>query len=127
MKHDRRRLLKLSAILAVLTLVGGELFARWVLGLGTPPLSMTHPSIEYLYQPSQDVRRFGNRILINAYGMRSPDFPAHKQDPDERRIMVFGDSVLNGGAQTDHEALATSILSRQLAEIGRQCGECLHR
>jgi hypothetical protein len=78
---------------------------------------MTHPSIEYLYQPNQDVRRFGNRILINAYGMRSPDFPALKQDPDERRILVFGDSVLNGGAQTDHEALATSILSRQLADV----------
>ena len=29
--------------------------------------------------------------------------------------MVFGDSVLNGGAQTDHEALATSVLARDLS------------
>ena len=28
--------------------VGGEWFARSVLGLGDPPLSITHPRIEYL-------------------------------------------------------------------------------
>jgi len=95
--------------------VGGELFARFGLGLGTPPLSMTHPSIEYLYQPNQDISRFGNRIKVNAYGMRSPDFPVHKPNSAERRVMVFGDSVLNGGAQTDHEVLATSMLAHDLS------------
>ena len=37
----------LLCIAVVLALAGGELFARFSLGLGTPPLSITHPPIEY--------------------------------------------------------------------------------
>ena len=39
----------LAAICALL--LAGEWFARSVLGLGDPPLSITHPRIEYLYAP----------------------------------------------------------------------------
>ena len=99
-----------------LTLVAGlELFARFGLGLGTPPLSQLHPRIEYLFQPNQDVQRFGNRVLINAYSMRTPDFALVKPE-DELRVMIFGDSVLNGGNLTDHAALATTLLGQRLAE-----------
>lgn len=90
------------------------------MGLGTPPLSINHPTIEYLYAPSQDVRRFGNRFLVNAYSMRSPDFAARKTDPREWRVLVLGDSVVNGGSQTDHDELATTLLQQQLEEqLGR--------
>lgn len=99
-----------------LALVAGlELFARFGLGLGTPPLSQPHPRIEYLFQPNQDVSRFGNRVLVNTYGMRSADFPELKP-AKEFRVMIFGDSVLNGGNLTDHDALATTLLSQRLAE-----------
>lgn len=47
-------------------LAGGELTARFGLGLGNPPLSQAHPRIEYLLAPNQDVKRFGNRVAINA-------------------------------------------------------------
>lgn len=97
-------------------LLGGEVFARFALGLGDPPLSIAHPSIEYLLKADQDVRRFGNRFLTNAYGMRSPNFPASK-DSGELRVLVFGDSVLNGGSQIDQEVLATSRLAERLARI----------
>lgn len=107
-----------GALLVVLGL--GEAFARVYLGLGTPPLYVEHPTIEYLHKPNQDVRRFGNRVLINAYGMRSENFPRHRQ-PGEIRIMVFGDSVLNGGSLTDHAKLATTLLAKSLrARTGRQ-------
>ena len=99
----------------LILVVGVELVARYVLGLGTPPLSQPHPRIEYLFQPNQDVSRFGNRVLINAYGMRSADFPELKP-AEELRVMIFGDSVLNGGNLTDHDALATTLLSQRLAE-----------
>lgn len=92
----------------------GELFARLYLGLGTPPLSITHPRIEYLYQPDQDVMRFGHRFAVNHYGMRSKAFPPHKER-DELRVMVFGDSVLNGGNLTDQRELATEIAADALA------------
>ena len=93
----------------------GEIFARYFLGLGTPPLSITHPKIEYMYKPNQDVYRFGNHFVTNQYGMRSEPF-TKKKSSDELRIMVFGDSVVNGGNLTDQAELATSILKERLAK-----------
>ena len=43
----KRWLIPLAAICALL--LAGEWFARAALGLGDPPLSITHPRIEYLY------------------------------------------------------------------------------
>ena len=94
----------------------GELVARR-LGLGTPPLSITHPTIEYLFKPDQDVYPFHNHVHINAYGMRSRNFPIRKSRSDEYRVLVFGDSVINGGNQTDDKALATSILEARLPKF----------
>lgn len=102
--------------MSLAVILAGELFARIGLGLGTPPLSIRHPTIEYMFRPKQDVYRFGNHILINQYGMRSEDFPAGRLGSDEIRVMVFGDSVLNGGSQTDHESLATTLLSKELTQ-----------
>lgn len=96
----------------------GEIFARYYLGLGTPPLSVTHPTIEYMFKPNQDVYRFGNRFVTNQYGMRTVPFNPIKGN-DEFRIMVFGDSVLNGGNLTDHGELATTILQNNLSEKNR--------
>lgn len=101
---------------AMVAIIGGEIFARYYLGLGTPPLSITHPQIEYMFKPNQDVKRFGNHIMINQYGMRTVSFDAHKSDNGEFRVMVFGDSVLNGGNLTDHSALATTLLQERLSE-----------
>ena len=94
-------------------LLAGEWFARSVLGLGDPPLSITHPRIEYLYAPNQDVRRFGKRFFVNDYSMRSAPLAARK-GADERRVLVFGDSVVNGGNLTDHQDLATTRLAHDL-------------
>lgn len=113
MHKKYRKYLILVTIAVTVTFICGELFARYYLGLGTPPLLVTHPTIEYLLKPDQDVYRFGNRIVVNHYGMRSLPFAAHAAD--ELRIMVFGDSVLNGGGQTDHASLATTILQERLA------------
>jgi lysophospholipase L1-like esterase len=97
-------------------IAGGELFARYYLGLGTPPLSVADPQIEYLFMPDQDVTRFGNHFFTNHYGMRSNAFPV-KREAHELRVMVFGDSVLNGGNLTDQADLATSILKNNLTEL----------
>ena len=104
----------LVALAAVCLLaVSGEWWARAVLGLGDPPLSITHPRIEYLYAPNQDVRRFGKRFFVNDYSMRSAPLAARK-GADERRVLVFGDSVVNGGNLTDHQDLATTRLAHDL-------------
>lgn len=105
----KRKLIVLGALLVV-GLALGELGARYLLGLGTPPLSVAHPRIEYMFAPNQDVRRFGNRQLFNEYGMRNPKV---SEWGAARRVLVFGDSVLNGGSLTDHEALATTLATRE--------------
>jgi hypothetical protein len=110
-----RRLILFSAIVLVGLFVGGEIFARLVLGLGTPPLSVRSDAYEYMFKPSQDVKRFGNRVVINEYGMRSDTAP---QSDATKVILVFGDSVLNGGNLTDQNALATSILQDRLRASG---------
>ncbi|WP_200336250.1 SGNH/GDSL hydrolase family protein [Thiocystis violacea] len=46
--------------------------------------------------------------------MRSDDFPERKAE-GEIRIMVFGDSVVNGGNLTDHSRLATTLMAAQLS------------
>lgn len=100
----------------VILLVAGELSARFILGLGTPPLSMADPTMEYRLHPEQDLFRFGNRIQINAYSMRSADFPSEKSNPNELRVMVFGDSVINGGSLTDQADLATERIKTALED-----------
>ena len=96
-------------------LIAAELIARFYYGLGDPPLVQADPRIEYLYQPSKTYYRFGHVIHYNAYSMRSEDFPQRRQDPRELRIMVLGDSVINGGASTDQNELATELLKARLS------------
>lgn len=111
----RKRTLVLAAMILIGLVAVGEWFARAQLGLGNPPLSVAHPTIEYHFKPNQDVRRFDNRVRINAYGMRSEDFPASKPQ-DEFRVLIFGDSVLNGGNLSDQAELATELLRDQLEQ-----------
>jgi hypothetical protein len=111
----KNRRVRCTIILFVLCIGGGELFARLRLGLGSPPLSQTHPTIEYLFKPNQNLRPLGNEFRTNRYGMRSDDFPPQKTDPRELRLMVYGDSVVNGGNLTDHARLATTIMQRTLS------------
>jgi len=111
--HHLIRLILLLAVIGGL----GEIVARHVLGLGTPPLYVLHPSIEYMFNPNQDVYRFGNRFIVNQFGMRTEPFTLKKRQ-EEFRAMVFGDSVLNGGYLTDQANLATSLLKATVTHAG---------
>jgi lysophospholipase L1-like esterase len=113
-RSRRRWALALGILLA--TLVALEVGLRLLLGLGNPVRAVLDPEIEYLLAPNQDVRRFGHRTITNDVSMRSRPVSAVRSDPAERRILVIGDSVVNGGAVTDHEALATTITERRLRD-----------
>ncbi len=117
--RTRKRHVIWSIALVVAGIAGAEVFARYYLGLGTPPLTISHPKIEYMLKPNQDVYRFGNHFIVNQYGMRAVPFTPQKRN-GEYRVMVFGDSVLNGGNQTDHASLATSLLADRLSEVNQQ-------
>ncbi len=107
-------LIVIIGILAALLLA--EVVARAVFGMGDPPLWMDDPETEYRAHPSKSYRRYGNRISYNSCSMRNPDFPHRKSDPNEVRIMVVGDSIVDGGATLDQDALATSLLEKRLAQ-----------
>lgn len=99
---------KVIFILAVLCIVIGEIALRSV-GFLSAPLYRDSNSSKYVLVENQDLKRFGNHFLTNEYSMRS--LPLNK---GEYRVLVAGDSVLNGGAQTDHDLLATSMLEKDL-------------
>lgn len=111
-----KRVIKI-VLAGILIGAGVELFARTILGLGSPPLTVAHPTIEYMFKPNQDVWRFHNHISYNEYGMRSPSPNGQHYD---RMIMAFGDSVINGGNLTDNDDLATTIASKELSQNGKK-------
>ena len=116
MRRSKKQFLywTLLAILALFVL--GELFLRWRYGLGDAVLMRADDDYEYIAQPNQRRKRFGNRVVYNSHSMRNEELI-----PGSARILCIGDSILNGGTLTDQSELATSILSKELsAETGKQ-------
>ena len=114
----------LVIVICILLLLVGEIYARYGLGLGDPPLSIPDEQIDYLFAPNQTCNRFGNRIIYNDASMRC-DFDVQKRGQIDKRIFVVGDSVINGGVLTDHKDLATTILQEEL-DPGRERVQVCH-
>lgn len=112
-----RSLLARIAAASLVVVAFAELTARVAFGLGDPVLYAADPAVEYLLRPDQNVRRFGRQIIVNQYGMRSESFPERKHRTEELRILVMGDSVVNGGNRTDHSRLATTLLRDSLQNV----------
>jgi hypothetical protein len=111
-----RRIFACALVLLVVGLITVELVGRFCFGLCDPPLLRADPELEYILQPNQQALQFGNRVAVNAYSMRAPDFPQKKTNPNEFRVMVLGDSVVYGGSRVDQDDLATARLQRSLAD-----------
>jgi hypothetical protein len=107
-------ILALSPLLLVF--VGGELLLRLYVGLGDPPLLMRDPLMSYRFVPSQTCERLHHLIHYNAYSMRSDDFPPKKSDPAELRVLMIGDSVINGGVMIDQSKLVSTLLQKDLSD-----------
>jgi len=106
----------LSSLLALLA--AGEWFSRSWLGLGTPPLYVVDDLTEYRLKPDQQIRRFGNRISVNAFSMRSAPLAASR-DRSLPRVLIFGDSIVWGGTSLDQSLIATDVLRQSGAlEVG---------
>jgi hypothetical protein len=106
-----------SLLLLILIIFGAsEVFCRYVIGLGDPPLYRADPASEYILKPSMTYHRFHHRFAVNRYGMRSDDFPPAKSTPEELRVLVVGDSVIYGGVRIDQADIDTEILKRNLQQ-----------
>ncbi|MGB3137591.1 MAG: SGNH/GDSL hydrolase family protein [Nodosilinea sp.] len=87
-----------------LALAAVEIFLRARYGLGDPPLYVADARTGYRLAPHQNLRRRGNHIAINAYSMRGPSI-APGRDTDTLRVLMLGDSIVNGGWWTDQSEL----------------------
>jgi hypothetical protein len=92
-----------------------EATLRFIVGLGNPPLFNRHPEIEYLLRPGSYCQ-FGNQIFVNSMGMRSPEDATLPTRVGELRVLVLGDSIINGGGYIDDQDLATSKLTTLLRD-----------
>jgi hypothetical protein len=107
----------LAGVIAILALLialgaGSELILR-SMGFGNPVLYRVDPRIGYYPAPNQDVHRYGGRIHINAFGMRSRDITAAKP-VGTFRILLLGDSTLYGGSYLDQSQIYASQLESLL-------------
>jgi lysophospholipase L1-like esterase len=94
--------------------VFGELGLRWFFGFGNPLVYITDRNIGYLLAPNQQTRRFGNRIQINQYSMRNAPI-AEQLLPKTLRVLIVGDSIVNGGWWTDQANTISSLMTDTLA------------
>lgn len=107
-----------AALLCAVGILVGELCARVWLGLGDPPLSIPDAEIDYLFAPNQDCSRFGNCVVYNNVSMRSEHDIDATLGAGKRRVLIVGDSVVNGGVLTDQAELASSLLDAELRTKG---------
>lgn len=98
-------------------LVALELILRFKYGLGNPALLQADEQTGYRFQPNQKVYRFGKNIQYNEYSQRSPSITPEKPE-GKLRILMIGDSVLNGGYPTDQNETITAFLTQKLNEAG---------
>lgn len=92
-----------------------EISLRLFLGLGNPPLYIGDEEIGYLLAPNQAIRRRGNQIKINQYSMRSEEITAEKPQ-NSTRVMLLGDSIVNGGWWTDQKNILSEMIEAELAK-----------
>ncbi|WP_411840801.1 GDSL-type esterase/lipase family protein [Nodosilinea sp. PGN35] len=93
-----------------------ELLLRVRYGLGNPPLYVADARTGYRLAPNQSLRRRGNRIAINQYSMRGPAV-APQRPTDALRVLMVGDSIVNGGWWTDQSELLSVKVQEELANL----------
>lgn len=82
-------------------------------GFGDPPLYASDPHCNYAIKPNQDLNRFGSRIRINRWGMRSEDLP-DVPGAGTLRVLFLGDSVMNGTPKTTQAQTIPYLVAAQL-------------
>jgi hypothetical protein len=105
----KRKLLKSILITLVAIFLTIELSLRLIWGFCDAVLMREDKDYEYIAIP-QSRKRFGNNIFYNSFSQRNDEL----SDADSIRIALFGDSIINGGTETDQDSLASTKLSKYL-------------
>jgi len=99
-----------------------EVGLRAIMGLGDPPLYVADPEIGYLLAPQQKLRRQGSQYETNQYSMRSQPLQAEAKN----RILLVGDSVVNGSWWTDQTQTLSSLLTNEIESKNNNSAEVLN-
>ncbi len=102
-------------LVLVVVLVALEIGLRSLFGFGNPLTYVADSQVGYLLAPNQRTRRFGKRIEINQYSMRSASI-SPTVAPSTRRILLLGDSIVNGGWWTDQTNTISSLMMASLSQ-----------
>ncbi|NEQ18849.1 MAG: SGNH/GDSL hydrolase family protein [Microcoleus sp. SIO2G3] len=86
------------------------------MGFGNPPIYITDEKIGYLLAPNQHTRRFGNRMAINEFSMRSATISLIRP-ASTLRVLLLGDSVANGAWWTDQNQTISALIATQLKSL----------
>ena len=87
--HNSGSLFRPLLLATIVLLIGGEIMLQGM-GYGSPVLYTEHPVIGYMPQGNQELRRQGNRISINKFGMRAPDMSKEKAKENAKEIRPGG-------------------------------------
>ncbi|WP_414623411.1 hypothetical protein [Calothrix sp. CCY 0018] len=90
-----------------------EATLRLALGQGLPVLSQADSDNLYRFQPNQKIYRFGKNIEYNQYSQRSEPITIEKPQ-GKLRILMVGDSVLNGGNFIDQNQIISELFEKKL-------------
>ena len=104
-----------GSVLAVFVLM--EVILRVAFGLGNPVLVQADSFTGYRFKPNQKLLRLGKKIQYNQYSQRSEPITL-KKPPNKLRILMIGDSVLNGGNPTDQNQTITELWEAKLSASG---------
>jgi hypothetical protein len=107
-------LLVLAGVALLLTIV--ELVLRKHYGLGTPPLYVADARTGYRLAPNQTIQRRGNWFEVNQYSMRGSDFQLQRS-PAALRVLLLGDSIVNGGWWTDQAQILSQVVQDALVSL----------
>lgn len=103
---------------AIASLSAIELALR-LLGFGNPALLQADANAGYIFAPNQLVYRFGNRLEYNQFSQRSEQIDSAKPE-GTLRILMVGDSVLNGNNTTDQKETIPELFEARLLGIKKQ-------
>ncbi len=111
-----KKTLLITIVGPILLLLCAEVVLRY-LGFDDPLLYVPDPQMGHRLAPNQNVTNFGNHIVINQYSMRGPEI-SKKRSRGEFRVLMLGDSVLNGVWWTDQAQTISARLQVALDPIG---------
>lgn len=107
-KTIKKKKIKWMVCVIIILIIALELCLR-LIGFTNAVLYKNDKYCGYRMVENQDIHRLGNHIITNEFSMRSKPLKN-----GEDRILVLGDSVVNGGSQIDHEELATTLVENTL-------------